>query len=50
MILRIAKIVLLLSYGVVIGLAGFNNLVESGPEFTEVQHVMSMDTTGADET
>lgn len=48
MILRIIKIVLLLSYGVVIGLDGFNNLVQPGSGFLEVQHVMSMDTTGDD--
>lgn len=48
MILRLVKIVLLLSYGVVIGLDGFNNLVAPEGGFGEVRHVMSMDTTGND--
>jgi len=46
MTLRLVKIVVLLSYGLLIGLDSLDNMLEPAAGFTEVSHVMSMDTTG----
>lgn len=48
MIVRLAKILLILSAGVFCLLVGYNNIVDYGSNFMFVQHVLTMDTTFPD--
>ena len=45
MIVRLAKIMLILSAGIFCLLVGYNNIADYGSNFMFVQHVLTMDTT-----